>query len=260
MRKIVPFLFLVLTVVPVASGQRVNVLEPSGKWVTDNGDFLSIGQERILEQMLSGYADSTSTQIVIVTLKDLQGASASDYAVALGRKWKIGQEGKNNGIVILLTRAERDVYISTGYGMEGAITDALSGKIIRSLMIPRFRKGQFFEGLRDGVSAVIMAASGEFAAEDLPADRESGGRIPLSLIIMIGFIVYSIFASRGKHGGRGRGHRRNGSLLPIILWSALGAGGRGGFGGGGFGGGGFGGGGFGGGGGSFGGGGAGGSW
>ncbi len=255
MRKIVFLLFSVLFVVPGVFGQRVNVLEPTGKWVTDEGDFLSTGQERILSRMLSGYADSTSTQIVIVTLKDLQGASASDYAVSLGRKWKIGQEGKDNGIVVLLSRAERDVYISTGYGMEGAITDALSGKIIRSLMIPRFREGQFFEGLRDGVSAVIMAASGEFEAEDLPADQDSGGTIPLSFLIMIGFIIYSIIASRGKHGGRGRGHRRNDSLLPIILWSALGGGGRSGFGGGGFGGGGFGGGG-----GSFGGGGAGGSW
>jgi uncharacterized protein len=252
---------LVLFAGPV-SGQQVSVLDPTGKWVTDAGDFLAPNEERFLSRMLSDYADSTSTQIVIVTVKDLGGASAFDYAVTLGRKWKVGQEGKNNGIVLLLSRAEHEIFISTGYGMEGAITDALSGKIIRSLMLPQFRNGRFFDGLRDGVGAIMLAASGEFQADDIPDDQSDGRGVPLSALIFIGFIVYSIVSSLGRRHGGGKGghYRRNSSLLPIILWSALGGGGRGGFGGGGFGGGGFGGGGFGGGGGSFGGGGAGGSW
>lgn len=244
-----------------ASGQQVRVIEPTGQWVTDRGDFLAVAEELDLARRLAGFADTTSTQIIIVTLKDLGGAPVSDYAFELGRKWQVGQADKDNGVVILLSRQESKVFIATGYGIEGAIPDAIAGRIVRNVMIPRFKQGQFFDGLRAGADAVMLASSGEFTADEVAPSRRRSEPRPLAGILIIGFILYSIisgFRNRGKHGGGGRHYRRSSGLLPILLWSALGASRGGGFGGGGFGGGGFGG--FGGGGGGFGGGGAGGSW
>ncbi len=244
-------------------GQRVQVIEPSGQWVTDLGDFLTTSEERILSRRLSGYADSTSTQIVIVTLSGLDGYVAADYAVELGRSWRVGQSGQNNGLVILLTKAEHEVFIATGYGLEGSVTDALASEVVRNVMIPRFRQGEFFQGLSEAVDVLVLASIGEFTADDIPRRKDDGGgTIPyMNIIFVIAFILYSMFSNSRRGSGGGRGGRRSSGILPILLWSALGSGQRGGgFGGGGFGGGGFGGGGFGGGGGSFGGGGAGGGW
>jgi len=130
-------------------------------------------------------------------------------------------------------------------------------------MIPRFREGQFYDGVADAIHVMIAAASGEFDAESFEQEERRGRGFPPGFLIIVMILVFRVIGGiRHKRGGGKGGRRyRNDSLLPIILWSALGAGHRGGgFGGGGFGGGGFGGGGFGGGGGSFGGGGAGGSW
>jgi uncharacterized protein len=242
-----------------AGAQDAGVLPPSGRWVTDQGGFFSQAEERRLDTMLRNYSDTTSTQIIVVTVQNLGGMDAAEYSVALGRRWEVGQEGKDNGLIILLSRDEREVYIATGYGIEGAVPDALAGRIVRNVMIPRFREGQFFDGVVDAISVMIAAASGEFDADSFQREERQQRGIPSGVVLIIIILIVRVVSGiRHRRGGGGGGTRyRNDSLLPIILWSALGAGHRGG---GGFGGGGFGGGGFGGGGGSFGGGGAGGSW
>lgn len=257
-KRIAGLVFLLLTV-GSAGGQSIRVIDPSGQWVTDQGDFLSDQEERYLSRQLSDFADTTSTQIIIVTVKDLGGYDPSDYALEIGRRWGVGQAEKDNGLVILLSRSEREVFISTGYGLEGAVPDALSSRIQRNIMIPRFREGRFFEGLSLAAGALMLATTGEFTADEIAPGRKSRRTLPPAFGLMAFIVLYSIinsFRNRGRHGGRGGRHS---SILPFILLSSL-AGGRGGFGGGGFGGGGFGGGGFGGGGGGFGGGGAGGGW
>lgn len=258
------FIVGLLLITSTAVAQRVKVIEPTGMWVTDLGEFLSPTEERLLTRKLSGYADTTSTQIIVVTLNNLGGYAPVDYAVELGRRWGVGQSGQDNGLIILLSKQDREVFIATGFGLEGAVTDALASNIVRNVMVPRFREGQFFQGISDAIDLLVLAALGEFTAEDIPRGDKGRGTFPLNFILIIAFILYSVFSRARRGGGRG-GKRHHGSsgLLPIILWSALGGGHSRGFGGGGFGGGGFGGGGFGGfggGGGSFGGGGAGGGW
>lgn len=253
-----------LLITSTAVAQRVKVIEPTGMWVTDLGEFLSPTEERLLTRKLSGYADTTSTQIIVVTLNNLGGYAPVDYAVELGRRWGVGQSGQDNGLIILLSKQDREVFIATGFGLEGAVTDALASKIVRNVMVPRFREGQFFQGISDAIDLLVLAALGEFTAEDIPRGDKGRGTFPLNFILIIAFILYSVFSRARRGGGRGgKRHHSSSGLLPIILWSALGGGHSRGFGGGGFGGGGFGGGGFGGfggGGGSFGGGGAGGGW
>ena len=229
--------------------------------------MLSSDEERLLEAKLEAYNDTTSTQIVVVSLPDLDGADAGQYATELGEAWGVGQGGKDNGAVILVSRDDRQVFIATGYGLEGAIPDAIAGRIYRNIIVPNFREGRFYAGLNEATDALIAAARGEYEA-DAPrrGDRGDGGINVATLFIFFIILFFVINALRkGGRGGGGKGngrrYRRGRGLPPVIIW-----GGGGGFGGGssggGFGGfGGGGGGGFGGfGGGGFGGGGAGGGW
>jgi len=250
-------LILLSTVLP-AQAQRFEVIPSSGHWVTDNGDMLSTAEEQRLDRKLSRYADTTSTQIVVVTLPNLNGIPPSDYAVELGRRWGVGTKGYNNGAVILLSRDDRKIFIATGYGLEGAIPDAVASQIVRNIMVPNFRQGRFFQGLDAAVDALVLAARGEYQAEPTATNRRRRGGSNFTLFFVLAIIAYFFLTNlRGGGGSGGRKYRR-GSGPPLIIWgSGFGSGGFGG-GGGGFGGGGFGG--FGGGGGSFGGGGAGGGW
>lgn len=233
--------------------------------VNDFANVFSDAERQALENTLLNYNDTTSTQIYVVTVKDLDGYAASDYAVNLGEKWKIGQKSKNNGAVILIKpkigNSGGKAFIATGYGLEARINDAYAGRIVRNIMIPYFKQDDYFGGVNAAIESMVKRLSGEFDPE--MENKEEG--IPLSAIILfVVFFIFFIIAISKKGGddqniggdGSSRGSRGTVFFPPII-----GGGRRGGFGGGGFGGGGFGGGGFGGGGGgSFGGGGAGGSW
>jgi len=231
--------------------------------VNDFGNFLEPFQREALERKLRNYNDSTSSAIVIITVPDLQGYDVAELALAYLRGWGVGTKDKNNGVVILVSKAERKARIETGYGMEGVLPDITSKHIIDERMIPAFKQNDFFRGFDNTIDAIILAASGEYKAVTKTEGRRGGGSFKTIFILMI---VAIFLLSRGGGGGRGgsymsrRGSRGIGGGLPwFIVGSLLGGGGRGGgFGGGG---GGFGGGGFGGfGGGSGGGGGASGGW
>jgi len=247
---------------PGASAQPIDVPPPSGQWVTDEAGMLTGAQRNALSQTLRDYADSTSTQIIVVTLPSLEGNDPGLYATELGQQWGVGQEGRDNGAVVLVSRDDRQLFIATGFGLEGAIPDAIASRIIRNEITPAFRRGDYYAGLNQGVTAMMAAAAGEYTAERSASDSSGS---PLPGLIFLVFIFILIVRSATKGGSSGPGQRRRGrsGAEMFILGSILGSGSRrssGGFGGGGFGGGGFGGGGFGGGGGGFGGGGAGGGW
>ena len=233
--------------------------KPDGP-VLDQGDMLSGGEERALTRKLTAYEDTSSTAIVVVTLSSLNGAPIDDYAISLGREWGVGQEGKDNGVVVLVSKNDRKMFIATGYGVEGALPDAIANRIVERIITPAFRQGQFYAGLDRGTDAIIQATAGEYTAAEETASSSDDGGISTTLIYIFLIFAYFFGSSFWRGGGKKKGakksKRRHGDL-PIFIWG--GGGGSGGFGGGG--GGGFGGGGFGGfGGGSFGGGGAGGSW
>ena len=241
----------------LARAQGIEVIRPTGKWVTDLADMMTASEERQLSQKLATYNDTTSTQIVVVTLPSLDGVPEGDYAIELGRQWGVGQDGQDNGVVILASRDDRRLFIATGYGLEGAIPDIIANRIVEDIMIPNFRQGRFYNGFSAAADAIILAARGEFTAS---ARNNNEGLDPETvrfLIFMIIFII--IIASRNGGSSGGKRYRRRGGFPTVVWGPTIGGGGSsGGFGGGGFGGGGFGG--FSGGGGSFGGGGAGGGW
>lgn len=221
------------------------------------GNLLSTQQIDALEQKLVNYNDTTSTQIVLVIVNSVEPYDMNTYALELGRKWGVGQKGKNNGIVLLWAPGDRKVYIATGYGMEGVLPDAYANRIIDQVIIPRFKEIKYYEGLDAGIDTIMKYASGEYKAEPRNDDGD-GSFIPILVFFTIIFIF--IYISR-KGGGGGGLSNRGGGGFPYTTYTGWGQssgswGGGGGFGGGSSGGGGFGG--FGGG--SFGGGGAGGSY
>lgn len=230
------------------------------KLVNDLANQLTPTEEAELERKLVAYNDSTSTQIAVVIVPTVEPYAMADYAFKLGREWGVGQKGKNNGIVLLWAPDDRKVFIATGYGVEGAIPDAIAKRIVSQEIIPEFKNKQFYRGLDRGVDAIIQYAAGEYQAEPQSGDGEGfpGG---FAIIVFL-IILVIIMRNRGGGGGRGgKGFRNSGGpvFFPYSTHSGWGSssgnfgGGGGGFGGGGGGFGGFGGG-------SFGGGGAGGSY
>lgn len=226
--------------------------------------LLDESQKQAIEQKLIHYADSTSTQIVVVVIPTTDGDDIDRYKVDLAHSWGIGQKGKDNGILLLVAKDDRKVAIATGYGTEHLLTDAMSSLIIQNDILPSFKQGDFYSGIDNGTTAIIKVMSGEYKEErkNLRKGDNDGGGGGIFIFIIIFIVIIIILAKRG--GGRG-GNNSGGfgsTLTDILILSSLGRGGgsRGGFGG--FGGSSGGGGGFGGGfgGGGFGGGGASGGW
>jgi uncharacterized protein len=130
--------------------------------VVDEAGILSPQAEADISAQLSAHEQSTSNQVVVVTLKSLQGYDIADYANRLFRHWGIGQKGRNNGVLLIIAPNERKMRIEVGYGLEGALTDAESFSIIEREIKPPFRKGNYEQGIRAGVSAIIAAINGEY--------------------------------------------------------------------------------------------------
>jgi uncharacterized protein len=229
--------------------------------IYDYAKVLSTSEKAQLEEKLIHYADSTTTQIVVVTIESLKGEDIGILTPKWGHEWGIGGTKKDdNGVLILLAKAERKIWISPGYGLEDRLTAGIGGEITRNIIIPEFKAGSYYRGLDKGTNALFDVFSGKYKGE---RKKETKGKSFPVLPFIIIIVIILILISKNKGGGSGgnSGHRggRGPGLLDIILLSSLGSGRGGGFGGGssGGGGGGFGGG-FGGGG--FSGGGSGGGW
>jgi len=213
--------------------------------VVDQANVISAQSRGALETKLKELEDKSSIQLVVATVKSLQGSDIETYANGLFRFWKLGQAQKNNGVLLLVAPAEHKVRIEVGYGLEGTLTDALSSVIIASAVIPRFKAGDFSGGIERGVDGIINVLSGDSAGwhrrEDASADFDK--LFPFLFFLLVIFICwYLIHHAGGGPTGRGSGRRRGG---PIFIpyggpgWgSGWGGGGLGGGFGGGFGGGG----------------------
>lgn len=194
--------------------------------VNDFAGVLLGNESDMLEQKLRAYNDSTSSQIVIVTMKTIGDYESSEVAIKILREWGIGTKGKNNGIVILAAIDDRKVRIETGYGMEGVIPDAIANRIIDEAIEPNFKEKQYYRGLDEATDKLIKAAAGEFRADPKKSGR-SNNRNALFMGVFVIIIILLVMRNRGGGGGGGTTISRRGSggwIGPI--------GGLGGFGGG----------------------------
>jgi len=222
--------------------------------VYDYADVLNPTEEKELENKLIHYSDSTTTQIVVITIKDLKGEDIGILTPKWAHEWGIGLEKEDNGILILVAKNDRKIWISPGYGVEDRLTAGINGELIRNIIIPEFKAGSYYNGLDKGADAIFEVLKGKYKG----SRKETSKDFPILPIIIFAVILILIISKVSKGGSNSGGGSRGLDLGDIIILSSLGRG-NGGFGGGSFGGGsgGFGGG-FGGGG--FSGGGAGGSW
>ena len=258
---------------------RALEVPPYQGYVTDLAGMISQAQRQRLEQTLLVFEQSDSTQIAVLTIPSLEGDALEDFSIRTVEAWKIGQKGKDNGVLLLVSKAERKVRIEVGRGLEGVLTDLLAGRIVDQVITPRFKAGQIDDGFEAGISAIISATRGEFKGTGTTRRGARGGQSSLFnylifFAILVGFLgrlskpvgalagaaLLPLFAFLGLSSPLGwlilllliPGGALLGLLLPILFANAGRGGGMymgGGFGGGGGGGfGGFGGGGFGGGG------------
>lgn len=229
------FLLFISTVFGVVAQDAPDRPNPP-RLVNDLADFLMPSDENQLEAKLRAYNDSTSTQIVVVTVLSSGGYPAWEYATMIGEKWGVGQKGKNNGVVILIVKETRDVHIATGYGMEGVLPDAAAKRIVDQILIPNFKNGQFYEGLNSAIDAIITRSIGEYKAEAKNGKVSGGKAFTYIFVVIILIIIFSRFSSGG--GRSGGSYYSGGGFGGFSGGGGGGGGGFGGFGGGSFGGGG----------------------
>jgi len=223
--------------------------------VVDSIRLLNNLQYSQLSKKLERYSDSTSTEILIAIIKTTKGEEINYLAAQWLTEWGLGQAKEDNGVLIVLAKEDRKIAISTGYGVEHLLTDFQSKRIIERVILPEFKKGNFYAGLDQGADFVFKTLQGEFEG----IRKQDSAFDPGIIVFVIIVIIFFLLISRGNKNNGRRGYRKQtlaGSILETIILSNAGRGGGsfgGGFGsggsssGGGFGGG-FGGGGFGGGG------------
>ena len=259
-------LTLFMFILSICHAQRIPNRPSPPRLVNDFTNTLTASQANSLEYKLRNYNDTTSTQIAVVFVNDLQGTTAADFAYQIGEKWGVGTK-ENNGIVILVkpkNETKGEVFISVGYGLEQYVPDALAKRIIETQMIPAFRYNDYYGGVNNAIDSIIKLASGGFSSDS----EDEDAAFAALMIIIIGMIVMILYITLiGKASTTISSKSDNSSFWKTLFWLSLlnnshrhhnhhnhwndFSGGSRGFGGGGFGG-------FGGG--SFGGGGAGGSW
>lgn len=217
-----------------ASPRPIEVEVPAHDgFVTDLAQLLDAGQERALETLMESYRSGTGHELALLTVASLDGEPIERFALATARTWKIGRKGQNDGALLVVSASDREMRIEVGRGLEGGLTDSISGRIIRDLIAPEFKRGRYYEGLNAGISAMHAAIGGDYG----PLQRTTRGRRRSPGFSLIGlFPILFLMMILGRRGGGGRGSL----LLPMLLMSGggrgYGGGGGGGLGGGGFGG------------------------
>ncbi len=162
---------------------------PNG-YVTDKAVVFSPEAKRKLEQFLRDFEAKTSNQVVVVTFPGLEGESLEDFSVRLAERWKVGQKGRNNGVIFLVFKDARQMRIEVGYGLEGVLPDALAGQILSEIVTPYFRKGAYEDGIFAGVDAICRATQGEFQGGTKSHGTSSnGGGIFFFFLVGICFVT-----------------------------------------------------------------------
>lgn len=188
------------------------------RMVNDFSGLLKQGDGDKLERKLQEFYYQTSTQIYIVILDDISGYDISDFSFQLGEKWGIGTKGKDNGILVLMhpsaDRKHGDVFIASGYGLEGAVPDAQANRIVDFDMVPKFKELDYYGGLDAATNTIMDLAKGEYTMDEYV--RKNKGSSPEGLVAM--FIIFIIMLSVIGRSRTGR-HHSVGKNLP--LWTAL---------------------------------------
>ena len=186
------------------------------KYVVDETNTLSTTEINSLMKKLVDFDKETTNQFIVYMIPSLEGEPLEEVSVRIAEENKIGRKDRDNGILLLVVKNDREVRLEVGYGLEGALPDALASQIIRREIIPSFKAGNYYKGIDKGVDAVIAATEGEYEADEETSGGPSFGccfGLPIFVVVIFGFIFIMIFISiiqrifgigRGMYSGSGR--------------------------------------------------------
>ena len=191
MKNLYILLFALVLIIQHSKAQNIPSKPQPAKFVNDFANIMTPADARKLEDKLKAYNDSTSTQIVIVTINSLEGSTIESYSVKLAQSWGIGQKGVDNGLLILMSKNDRGVRIEEGYGMEAIITDLRAKNIIDENLIPNFKNGNFYKAFDEATDRIIQLLSGTFDEGDRNQSKSSqeDNTFYLILRLMIGAVL-----------------------------------------------------------------------
>ena len=204
---LVAFLFFI---VPFSAG-ALDVPQLKGR-VNDYASILSPETAQKLEVALSAIESSDSTQIVVLTIPSLEGEALEEFSLKVAEAWKIGQKNLDNGAILLVSKNDRKLRIEVGRGLEGKLTDLISGRIIRSEIIPKFKEGDFNGGIEAGIKAVVSVVRGEYKASETNTGRKESGKNPIFTLLIFLFVITAALSGISKILGGTSGA----VLLPAI--------------------------------------------
>lgn len=191
--------------------------------VNDYAGMLSASDADALEDRLVQYEKKTSTQIAVVIITTLDGADRAQYATELIHEWGIGQKDKDNGVLLLIAKEDRSMFLGTGRGVEGALPDAICKRITEYTIKPQFKTGNYAAGINAGIDDIQAALKGEFKNDEPQTGQP--GKFRISWIIIAIIIVIILFSFFGG-GDNSRTYSSGGSSIPWFLLGALTSGGR----------------------------------
>jgi len=213
-KRIFHILFFTILFFPL-SAQALDVPKLQG-YVNDYANMISPSAKAQLENELKAFEQSDSTQIVILTIPSLEGEVLEEFSIKVAESWKIGQKGKDNGVIFIVANQERKIRIEVGRGLEGKLTDLMTGRVIDLVVKSRFKRGDFDGGFVAGVSALIDATRGEFKVDDNHGTQkhERSSQI-FTFLIFGGFILLFLGSFSRILGGIG------GAVgLPLFMYLA----------------------------------------
>jgi uncharacterized protein len=204
MKKIPLWVALLAVLATVSIAQEADIPYLTGR-ITDNAQILSEETNKSLSESLKAHEERTTNQIAILTVPTLNGESIEDYADRVFKEWKLGQKAKDNGILMVVVPNDRRMRIEVGYGLEGTMTDLTAGRIIRNIMTPKFKKGDYNGGIADGAQAIIEVLEGgkvqETAGAGNPGATSEGAGfldgmkrpdMPIAQRILLGAFIFGI--------------------------------------------------------------------
>lgn len=195
MKNIILIIIAASLLIPVQQSYALDVPALQGR-VNDYGDMISPEAESLLEERLKSFELSDSTQVVILTVNSLEGDAMEDFTIRVAEKWKIGQSKKDNGVILFASKNDRRMRIEVGRGLEGVLTDLLSGRILDNVIRPRFKAGDFDGGFIDGTGSIIDACRGEFKNDsDTSSSTDNESPIGKYLIFILAVLYIAILAA-----------------------------------------------------------------
>jgi uncharacterized protein len=207
---------IILALICIFSVPKLFALEvpPLKGRVNDYAGMLSTSTKQQLESSLRDLEQTDSSQIAVLTIPSLEGEVLEEFSLKVAEKWKIGQKGFDNGAILLIAQKDRKLRIEVGYGLEGSLTDLMAGRIIRNVIVPQFKAGNFDQGIIDGVQAMIGVVRGEYQApEKSPFGK--GQKKKNSSLGFGGLIAFAFFISMLGRLRRPMGIAAGGVLAPI---------------------------------------------